>query len=177
MKIQFSSGLQTSANMHSHTHIHTHTHIRNITICNALCGWPNKKKSIVAAHIVRQADRQSTAERERDGETGTEWEGDGTFVAQTFVDLCNKTVAHNYNEFESSTISQLAANPQRGHPLRKCLHLYSCIIKTEYAVQCFLSLASLATPPTPLHTTFALPRGLNNFILLSVYAHAANAVR
>lgn len=82
-------------------------------------------------------------------------------------------LSRNYTEI-CSTISQLAANPS-GDPQRKCLHLYCCIIKTEYA-QCNVSYYWHPLPrPHPSLTI--LPRGLNNFILLSVYAHAANAAQ
>lgn len=80
MKIQFSSGLQTSANMHTNTR----TQCYNMQLS---VGDPIIKKK-VTAHTVRQADRQTVGERER-----KRLRCNGTFVAQTFVDLCNKTVA------------------------------------------------------------------------------------
>lgn len=90
MKIQFSSGLQTSANMHTNTPNTKRTQCYNMQLC---VGDPIKKKE-VTAHIVRQADRQTGREREREGDRARQRLCcNGTFVAQTFVDLCNKTVA------------------------------------------------------------------------------------
>lgn len=114
MKIQFSSGLQTSANMHTHTHtqrhIHRHTprkHTQHYNMQLPVCVDDpiKKKKTIVATHIVRQAGRQSN---------GVGSEGHGTFVAQTFVDLCNKTVAQLHRDLLDNFPT--GSKSQRGPP-------------------------------------------------------------
>lgn len=127
-----------------HTYTRTYATLQYATFC---VGDPIKKKSIVAAHIVRQADRQNTVEKGR--ERGRECKGGMAHLWHrlllTYAIKLSRTTTTSSRARQFPNWQQIP----RGNPLRKCLHLYSCIIKTEYAVQCFLSLASLATPPRP----------------------------
>lgn len=85
MKIQFSSGLQTSANMHTNTH-RTHSERTQCYNMQLSVGDPIIKKKLQLTQFDRQTEREEDRARQR-------LRCNGTFVAQTFVDLCNKTVA------------------------------------------------------------------------------------
>lgn len=108
MKIQFSSGLQTSANMHTNTPNTKRTQCYNMQLC---VGDPIKKKKEVTAHIVRQADRQTGREREKEREI--ERDRDCVAMAHLWHRLLLTyaiKLSRNYTEI-CSTISQLAPNP------------------------------------------------------------------